>query len=80
MATRVIRWGNSLAIRIPKTCAHELRLHEGAEVELTIADGRLVVTPTTRPVFSLAELVAGITPDNRHEEADWGDPVGCERR
>ncbi len=68
-----------MAIRIPKTCARELRLQEGAEVELTVADGRLVVTPTARPAYSLAELVAGITSDNRHDETDWGDPVGGER-
>ena len=42
-----------------------------------VADGRLVVTPK-RPAYTLEELVAGITTDNRHEEADWGRPMGDE--
>jgi antitoxin MazE len=47
-------------------------------VELSITEGRLVITPAPSPAYSLAELVAGITPENRHEETDWGKPVGGE--
>ena len=78
MSTRVTRWGNSLAVRIPRAWARELHLDEGAEVELTVTEGRLVITPAPPPAYSLAELVAGITPENRHEETDWGKPVGGE--
>jgi antitoxin MazE len=78
VSTRVTRWGNSLAVRIPRAWARELHLDEGAEVELSITEGRLVITPAPSPAYSLAELVAGITPENRHEETDWGKPVGGE--
>ena len=50
--------------------------------EMSVRDGKLVIevtTPTRRKRrYTLDELVAGITPDNRHEEIDWGPPVGNE--
>lgn len=78
MCTNVTRWGNSLAIRLPKNIAAELQLKEDSTVDLTIEGGRIVLTPT-RPKYDLAELVAGIQPDNLHSETDWGEPVGKER-
>ena len=77
METQVDRWGRSLAIRIPHAFAREVQLDEGATVELTVAEGRLIIT--RRPgKYSLDQLVAGITPENRHGETDWGEPVGNE--
>lgn len=78
MCSNVTRWGNSLAIRLPKHIAAELALKEDSPVELTIEGGRLVLTPT-RPQYDLGELVAGIKPSNLHAETDWGEPVGKER-
>ena len=49
MKTLVQRWGNSLAVRIPKTFAEEISVREGDEVEMTIARGRLVVVTGPRP-------------------------------
>jgi antitoxin MazE len=60
MRARVARWGNSLALRIPSGIAEDAQLVEGSEVEVAVADGRLVV----EPVMSLAALVARITPEN----------------
>jgi antitoxin MazE len=60
MRTTVRKWGNSLGVRIPVGLAANARLQEGAEVELTIRGGVLVIVP----VLSLAELVARITPEN----------------
>ena len=77
METQVGRWGNSLAVRIPPAFARQAQIEEGATVDLTISDGRLIVTPT-RGKHTLEQLVAGITPDNRHAETDWGEPVGNE--
>ena len=77
METQVGRWGNSLAVRIPQAFAREMHIEEGGTVELTLADGRLVVTPS-RPGYDLDQLVAGITPENRHAETDWGEPEGAE--
>jgi antitoxin MazE len=75
--TQIGKWGNSLAVRIPLAYVREAHLDEGMTVELSITDGRLIVTPV-RPTYSLEELVAGITDENRHAETDWGEPVGNE--
>lgn len=79
MQTRVGKWGHSLAIRIPGAMAREVALSEGNPVQLSVESGRLVVEPIKKaPRYTLEELVAGITDENRHEEIDWGPPVGKE--
>ena len=77
MRTQIGKWGHSLALRIPQAFAREAQLEDGMPVELTVADGRLIVTPLQRK-YDLAQLVAGITVENRHAETDWGPPVGHE--
>jgi antitoxin MazE len=76
MQTRVQRWGNSLAVRIPKVFADDLGLADDGAVELTLSDGKLVVSPTSSP--KLADLLAGITKKNLHDAQDWGAPAGKE--
>lgn len=79
MTTDLGRWGNSLGVRIPKAVAERAGLREGDRVSLDVAgDGALVIRAATRR-YSLDELVAGITPRNRHDETDWGAPSGRER-
>jgi len=73
----VSRWGNSLALRIPATFAETIGLTEGVEVELKLSGGRLIVEPV-RHKYDLKQLLAKITPNNRHDETDWGQPVGKE--
>jgi antitoxin MazE len=77
MQTQIGKWGNSLAVRIPRTYAADLHLSDGTEVEVSVVDGQLVLRPIERPL-TLEELVARITPENVHEETDWGPPVGRE--
>lgn len=78
MRTRVQKWGNSLALRIPKAFALEVGLERDGEVELSVDKGRLVVVPPAAPSYTLEELLAGVRPSNIHAEADWGAPVGKE--
>lgn len=78
MRVRVQKWGNSLALRIPKSFATETDLDSGAEVDLTLEDGRLVITPVAPPAFELSELLARVTPENLHEEVDSGPSIGGE--
>jgi antitoxin MazE len=75
--TQLARWGNSLALRLPKSVAREARLDEGDTVDVSVRNGAIVIRPS-RPSYSLEELVAKITPRNRHDESDWGAPVGDE--
>jgi antitoxin MazE len=74
---RVVKWGNSLAVRIPKTVAEQARLQEGDPILIEARDGRVELRPTER-IPTLEELVAQITPQNRHKELDCGPPVGKE--
>ena len=77
MRTQVAKWGNSLGVRIPKAYAVEVGLSEGATVEVKRSGRKLVVMPA-QPEYELSELVAGITQKNRHQETNWGKPVGKE--
>lgn len=77
MRTRISKWGNSLAVRLPKPYLEELGLAEGAEVDLVVRGGKLIVTAANRE-YALEELVDGITSENRHQESDWGRPRGRE--
>jgi len=78
MRTRVQRWGNSLAVRIPKSFAVELELDHDSEVDLALVNGQLTVMPVAVPSFSLDELLQQITDSNLHQEVDTGAPVGQE--
>ncbi len=76
MQTRIHRWGNSLALRIPKTFAAEAGLRQDALVEISLVDGKLVIAPVLEP--TLDQLLTGITDDNLHAEIDTGPAVGRE--
>jgi antitoxin MazE len=78
METRIQKWGNSLALRIPQAFAREIGLSQDSSVELSLEEGRLVITPVPAAGVRLEDLLAGITPDNLHGEADTGSPVGNE--
>ena len=78
MRLRVQKWGNSLALRIPAAFARETGIGSGAEIDLTLDDGRLIITPAPASPYSLAELLDGVTEDNRHDAVDTGDPRGRE--
>lgn len=78
MKTRVQKWGNSLALRIPKSFAAEAGLCADAPVELSLVEGRLVIRPLGPESLSLDELLAGVTDQNLHGEWDTGPAVGRE--
>ena len=78
MKSSVQQWGNSPAIRIPKHMAKEMSLKKGTPVELRLSEQNLVVSPAKCPRYTLEELLAGITPENLHEEIPTGPPVGNE--
>ena len=76
MIVRISRWGNSLAVRIPKGLLDGAQLQEGDEVEMQSEEGTIVIV-ARKGVPSLQELVARITAENTHaEQAPLG--VGSE--
>lgn len=77
MVTTIGRWGNSLAIRIPKAFAAQADFQENTEVELAL-EGDKVVVRQARREWTLDELVRKITPQNRHSEVGWGERAGRE--
>jgi len=78
MMTRVQKWGNSLGVRIPKKLAEDARVGEGAAVDITLEEGRLVIAPTRRNSYKLTRLLSQVTPENLHGEVDPGGPRGRE--
>ena len=74
----MVRWGNSLAIRIPKPVAEQAKLKEGDSLEIAApAEGRLELHRPSK-VPTLAQLVARITLENRYAEVSTGKEVGKE--
>ena len=78
MKRRIQKWGNSLALRIPRSFAEEVGIDKETPVEIALADGRLVITPLTGPEPTLEQLLTGITPENLHKEVDAGAATGNE--
>ena len=78
MRTKVVKWGNSLGLRIPRSFAEEVQVQEGTTVELSLDEGRLVIQRVALPEYSLDQLLAGVTRENRPEEIDTGLPQGKE--
>jgi antitoxin MazE len=78
MKSRVQKWGNSLALRIPKAFAAEAGLRANGAVELSLVKGALVVQPVEPQSPTLEELLRGVTDDNIPSEWDTGPAVGKE--
>lgn len=73
--SHVAKWGSSLAVRIPKPVAEQWGVREGSSIEMVPRGDQLVMR---KRAYRLADLVAQITPDNRHAEVDTGPPQGNE--
>jgi len=75
---RIQKWGNSLALRIPESFASETNLHQESEVDLSVADGKLIISSAETPNLTLEQLLQGVTPENLHGEVETGPAVGAE--
>jgi len=78
MKTRVQKWGNSLALRIPKSFAAEVGIDSNSSVEMSLRNGKLIVMPSEKPKFNLKKLLAQVTEENLHHEVNTGPAVGGE--
>ena len=78
MRTSVQKWGNSLALRIPKAFAADLGLAQDSPVELSLEDGNLIIRPSSMQRYELSDLMTRVTEANLHGEHDYGDAVGSE--
>ena len=78
MITKVQKWGNSLAVRIPKSVAEDTQLTAGKAVSLASHEGRIVIAAVRQRRFKLNDLLKGVTSRNRHGEVFTGNAVGQE--
>ena len=78
MISHVRKWGNSLAVRIPREFAAEAGLEEGTPVDLKLRQGEVRIRPVKPAEYVLEDLLQGITPDNLHGEVVWGPKMGRE--
>ena len=78
MVTKIQKWGNSLAVRIPKALADEAGLEQGKPVDLRFEDGELRIKTRRRKRYDLDEMLASVPDDYDEGEWDTGPPVGNE--
>ena len=78
MQTKIKKWGNSLALRIPKSFALNANLRQDELVDISIDKEKIIITPIDEKEYSLDELLEGVSEDNLHGEFDTGTPVGKE--
>ena len=78
MHVQIQKWGNSLAIRIPKSFAKQIKVDQGSFVDLSTVEGKLIAKPLDKKEYSLEQLLAGVTEQNLHTEIDTGSAIGKE--
>ena len=78
MQARIQKWGNSLAIRIPKTFASQSHLGQNSVVEMSVENGKIILVPVPEPEMTLAQMLEGITSENLHGETETGTSMGQE--
>ncbi|MBN1224784.1 MAG: AbrB/MazE/SpoVT family DNA-binding domain-containing protein [Candidatus Aminicenantes bacterium] len=77
MQGKIQKWGNSLGLRIQKAVAEQARIMDGSEVDITVSENRLIITPA-RSRYTLEGLLAGVNSNNLHGEIDTGCQTGRE--
>ena len=80
MLAKIQKWGNSQGIRLAKNLLADAQLGVGDEVDISVKDGIMIVTPAKRirGRYNLKDLVARIPENYQAGEVDWGEPVGKE--
>ncbi|MCL4416213.1 MAG: AbrB/MazE/SpoVT family DNA-binding domain-containing protein [Actinobacteria bacterium] len=78
MISRILKWGNSLSIRIPKVFSKELNLNEDSRVEIKTEENKIIISPIPAGKNSLEELLSQINESNIHSEIETGISQGKE--
>ena len=78
MQARVQKWGNSLAVRIPKSFASQSHLGQNSVVEMSVENGKIILLPILEQETTLTQLLEGVTTENLHSETKTGTAVGQE--
>jgi len=78
MVTRILKWGNSLGLRIPKSFAKQAGVEEGCAVDIVLEGDRLVIRAVKSQEYQLSDLLSQVREDNLHDEISTGDATGRE--
>lgn len=78
MVTRILKWGNSLGLRLPKSFAKQAGVEEGSAVDIALEGDHLVIRPLKSKEYHLSDLLSLVREDNLHDEICTGDPTGRE--
>jgi len=79
MRAKIQKWGNSLAVRLPRAITKKAGLVIEDEVDIDVDDaGKVVLLPHIQKEYRLDELLAGVNPSNLHKEIVFGEPQGRE--
>ncbi len=78
MNATIQKWGNSLALRIPKAVARDTQLKNGSVVNLAVRKGTVIIEPVKKTKYRLDDLLKGVSKKNLHASVDTGPPVGRE--
>lgn len=78
MQSKVQKWGNSLALRIPKSIAKKSKIGQGSPIELKIVGDKILIEPIRKEELTLDEMLSQVTKENVHKEIDSGEPLGGE--
>lgn len=79
MISRILKWGNSLAVRIPKAFANEMKMVENTSIQMVLKERALQITPVVETGWDLDDLLAGVRKENVHDEWEMDKPVGKEQ-
>lgn len=78
MTTKIQKWGNSLAIRLPKGLFQSGKFFEGVTVTFEERGSEIIIRSTQKKLPTLKEALKGMTRVNFEPELDWGSDVGEE--
>jgi len=78
METKIQKWGNSLAVRLPKAFAKQVGIENGSDVRISILSGNSILVPIKDQLTLLNDLLNQIYSSNSHHEIDFGMIVGKE--
>jgi antitoxin component of MazEF toxin-antitoxin module len=74
---KIAQWGNSLGVRLPQAIAQEIGLKAGTIIAISTEGDKIVLSPA-KPKYTLQELLKNVSPEQQHNEIDWGEPQGEE--
>ena len=80
MEVKIQKWGNSLAVRLPKAFADQIGIVYGSKIRLLVEDKTIKITPVNEDKeLLLNEYLSQINKDNIHKEINFGERIGKEK-